>query len=88
MKSLKNVNMNKIKLVVMNEHTLGYVFPEQPKYLHTLHSSILKGSTYPNDGQSIYIGTSDKIRLASLVDFNEFRVSMKGYNDTEYEFIA
>jgi len=26
--------------------------------------------------------------LASLVDFNEFRVSMKGYNDTEYEFIA
>lgn len=78
--------MKKIKLVVMNEHTLGYIFPEQPKYVHILHASILKGSTFPNDGQSVYIGTSDQIRLASESDFNDFRTLMNGYKSNNYEY--
>lgn len=78
----------KIKLVVMNEHTLGYIFPEQPKYLHILHASILKGSTFPNDGQSVYIGRGATIRLASEQDFNDFRVVMNGYKSDEYEYMV
>jgi hypothetical protein len=68
----------KIQLVVMNEHTLGYIFPEQPQSLHILQSSVLRGSTLPNDGQSVVIGSGDTVRLASQQDFNDFRVVMDG----------
>ena len=78
----------KIQLVVMNEHTLGYIFPEQPQSLHILHSSVLRGSTLPNDGQSVTIGSGDDIRLASEQDFNDFGVMMNGYKSDDYEYMV
>ena len=77
----------KTKLVVLNEHTLGYIIPSLPKYVQVLHSSILKGSPYGNWPGSILIGSGDKIRLASSVDFNEYRVSETGFmNPKEYDY--
>ena len=78
--------MERIKLIVINENALGYIFPEQPNSIHLLSTSILKGcswnewSTYPTKG--------NKIRLASEKDFDEYRVSFNGYknNPNEYEF--
>jgi hypothetical protein len=77
--------MDKIKLVVFNEHTLGYILPEQPERVCILHTSILKGS-YLSDSSTIYV-TDGTVRLATEEDFNSFRVSFEGYEqDPNYEY--
>lgn len=79
--------MDKIKLVVFNEHTLGYILPELPNYVQILHASVLRGSTSGLHESSVLIGSLDKIRLAGANDFNMFRVSFKGFNNSEeYEY--
>ena len=54
----------KTKLVVFNEHTLGYILPETPKTLGILHSSILKGACFEVHPKSKHISSIDKVRLA------------------------
>lgn len=77
--------MEKTKLVVFNEHTLGYIMPEQPERVCILHTSILKGS-YLTDGSTIYV-TDGVVRLATAKDFENYRVSMTGFDNAElYEF--
>ena len=72
--------MERIKLVVLNEHTLGYIMPELPNWVQVLHSSILKGAPFEMWPSSKYICSPDKVRLASEKDFNSFRVSFEGYD--------
>lgn len=77
--------MTKIKLVVFNEHTLGYIHPAAPTLVQHLHCSILKGGT--NSSGASIIGSNDKVRLASEKDFDEFRVVFsEGYKNGEYEY--
>lgn len=83
-------NENRIKLVVIDEHTLGYINPDAPTQAYPLQVSILKGGTpsYPfgGAGQPIYL-EDKKVRLASERDFDEYRVSFEGYkNDPAYEY--
>lgn len=73
--------MKQIQLVVFNEHTLGYILPEMPKYVCVLHQSILKGAPFNLHPDSNYISPSDKIRLATEQDFNDYRVSVEGFNN-------
>jgi hypothetical protein len=73
-----------IKLVVFNEHTLGYIFPEYPNTLQVLQPSVLRGSNLPDCGNT-HINKSDNVRLATEQDFIDYRVSFKGYkNNPEY----
>ena len=70
--------MERIKLVVYNEHTLGYILPEQPERVCILHTSILKGS-YLSNSSTIYV-SDGTVRLASEQDFHSFIVSFEGYD--------
>ncbi len=72
----------RIKLVVIDEHTLGYIRPGS-KSAGVLHASVLRGAV--GDGFSIYI-EGKKVRLASAKDFDDYRCSFEGYSEDEYEF--
>jgi hypothetical protein len=77
----------KIKLVVFNEHTLGYILPELPDFVQILHSSILKGAVFSVQQSNFLIGKNDKVRLASKQDFADYRISFEGYEkDSIYLF--
>lgn len=88
-------NAERIKLVVLNEHTLGFIFPrscyegewKDLVYINILHASVLKGAV--NTTGPILVSPLDKVRLASEKDFDNFNVSFKGYdNEQEYEFVT
>lgn len=78
---------NKIQLVVVNENTLGYIFPEYKQTIHVLHASVLKGA-HGGNGSSLQVFMANSIRLASEKDFNDYRVCFDGYknNKNEYEY--
>ena len=63
-----------IKLVVFNEHTLGYIIPQLPKYVQIFRGSILRGATKTCKDGSVMIKSGDKVRLASKKDFDDFNV--------------
>lgn len=74
---------DRIKLVVAEGHTLGYIIPSLPNYLQILKASTLMGSYY-GDG-SIMLPKDH--RLATAQDFQNFNVSSKGFmNPDEYEY--
>ena len=80
----------RIKLVVIDEHTLGYLIPNS-NYAGVLHASVLRGSPVsgsPLSAMNPIPVAFKKVRLASEKDFNDFRVSFEGYkkNKNEYEF--
>ncbi len=79
----------RIKLIVIDNHTLAYLAPNN-NYAYPLASSVIKGSARScplSAMDSIYLTELNKTRLASAKDFDEFRVSFKGYdNKKEYEY--
>ena len=80
----------RIKLVVIDEHTLGYLIPNS-NYAGVLRASILKGAPStcsPLSAMNPILVIFAKVRLASEKDFDDFRVSFDGYkkNKNEYEF--
>ena len=80
------IAMSKIKLVVLEEHTLGYIHPEMPNSVGILHTSILKGSSYNYWTGSVILGNKP-VRLATEDDFTAFRCVFDGYkNDSNYEY--
>jgi hypothetical protein len=76
----------KTRYYVLNEHTLGFVFPHQPHLLSVLAGSVLKGSQYnPLNGPVAIVPGHDQLRPATRADFEEFRVCHKGHLPEEDE---
>lgn len=74
------------QLVVVGEHTLGYINPLQPDRAGILHASILRGS--PCGRLDGYIRLDGRrVRPAREQDFNDYRVSLEGYrHDPNYHW--
>lgn len=82
---IRGMEQQRIKLVVANENTLGYIQPETPNSLCILHASILKGSTFSNTSGSVNLPQNH--RLATKQDFDNFNVFMGSFQNSEmYEF--
>lgn len=80
----------KIKLVVVNENTLGYINPETNNLI-VFRASVTGGKSsrfFSYDNDVFQLNTSDKVRLASAKDFEKYRCSFDGYTLDEYEFAA
>lgn len=78
------MEVEKTKLIVADEHTIGYIIPNS-NMVCILHASVLMGATSYNTPKPIYM--FKKIRLATESDFNNFRVSFQGFNnEKEYEY--
>lgn len=70
-----------VKYLVVNENTLCYdhgVTLAGIPYVGVLGGSIIKGGRHSFDGP-ILISPSDKVRPATLEDFETFHVSPKGH---------
>lgn len=79
--------MDKIKLVVYNEYTLGYIMPDQPDKVCTLVDRVTLGAPFRVMNEPYFIGARDTVRLAGKNDFETFRVSFEGYDNPQmYEF--
>lgn len=79
---------NRIQLVVVDEHSLGYIIPEMPNTFNVLHASILKGSTL-RDSHNYSIDWFKNIRKANEIDFHNYRIvfTENGFgNSNEYDF--
>lgn len=80
------------QLVVIDEHTLGYILPDQDKEsplygAGILHTSVLRGSTLNPMTTGTVLLKGRKVRLATKQDFDDYRVSFQGYeNNPEYEY--
>ncbi len=76
--------MSKIKIVVVNENTLGYIIPEKPNNFNVLSASTLRGSNMSDFGT---YPLPKNTRLATSKDFETYRVFENGYrNDKNYEY--
>lgn len=70
--------MENAKYFVLNENTLCYVIKGGYPFLGVLAGSVIKGGHSPLNG-SICVGSLDKLRPATLADFEAFRVSPRGH---------
>ena len=78
--------LDKIQIVVLNEHTLGYRNAGD-NFICILKSLTLKGANFNESDGRKYLNAGDTVRLATPKDFEEFRISMDGYKqDPRYEF--
>jgi hypothetical protein len=74
----------KPQLIVVNEHTLA-ISRDGVNY-EVLRASILRGATSGIWPEPNILSSLDKVRLASEKDFDDYRVSFKGYNSNDYHY--
>lgn len=65
--------------VVLNENALGYILPDRLGWVNVLAGSVLKGGPNPLDGPVPILSSSDRIRPATVADFEVFRVDPTGH---------
>lgn len=89
---LTTTDMDRIKVIVVNENTLAELIPGKPGRIHVLSARAtkkVKSRFFNYNGQYYFdLWRSDTTRLATEQDFDEYRVLFEGqYNDPEkYEF--
>lgn len=67
------------RYVVKDEHTLGYIYDEQPHLLGVLHGSVIRGGHDWRNGP-VAISSDENLRKATQADFDFYRVCSKGYD--------
>ncbi len=64
------------KYVVLNENTLGYLNEVTPNTMGVLASSVIRGGHLWIDGPVTIVPTVDKLRPATLEDFDAYRIAV------------
>lgn len=59
--------------VVVNEHTLGFYYPAKPSELSVLRALERKGAVWSHLDHLTTLSSLDKVRKATLADFDEYR---------------
>lgn len=80
------MSKQRIKLVVINNCMLGYIYPETPNSAGILAASVIRGAVCASQAIEPKAVEPSEYRLATEKDFDEFNVSFKGYSEQEYEF--
>jgi hypothetical protein len=76
----------RIKLVVIDNHTLGFIFPGS-RVASILHASVLRGATNYGLLAAPICHKGKEVRLATEKDFDDFRVVFGQFaNEQEYEY--
>ncbi len=84
---MSNLGNKKIKLVVINNCMLGYILPGTPNSAGILAASVIRGAVCASQAIEPKAVHPSEYRLATENDFDEFRVSFKGFdNAKEYEY--
>ena len=80
-----NLNEERVQMVVLEEHTLGYLIPSMGNlYLDVLSASVIKGAPSHYGANGDFVSVENKnIRLATEEDFQKFRVQIEGYKMEE-----
>jgi hypothetical protein len=68
------VNAMRVRYIVINEHTLGYLQPPESKFAGILRGSIIKGGdTVQTNG--VIVLSNHTVRDATRADFEEYHVT-------------
>lgn len=82
------VGMNRVKIVVFNEHSLGLIDEDRPKVFQPLREFQSKGAPFYVMLEPHLIGVSDRVRLANSQDFEEYNIDLQQYeNDPIFEYV-
>lgn len=63
-----------VRYVVLDEHTLGYIYGAAPRFMGVLAGSVLRGGHDWRNGPVSITPGDPRIRSATLADFEMFRV--------------
>ena len=74
----------KTKFIVVDEDKFGYVDPRQPNLMCCLASKAGASHSW-KDGMYVIPYDSNRVRPATLADFERFRILFSQWPPTEYE---
>ena len=77
---------NRIKVIVINEHTMGLQRPGRAS-IEILQASVLKGASFQYLPEPTQLNSNDTVRLANENDFNEFRIEFTQYASRPEEYL-
>ena len=82
----RGLNEDVIRLVVLNEEIIGYIYPRRTSYVVALEIKLGRTTSLATSvNKQCMVLLSDKVRLATEQDFDDFHICFDGFrNNTMY----
>lgn len=74
------------RFVVVDENLFGYINPEFPNHVGILATSVIRGSCYSWMDGAVPVPEKG-MRPATRKDFDDFRISPKGYEEDTRHYL-
>ena len=79
--------MSKIQLVIVDEMMFGYIDPKFPNSISVLRGMVTRGWLLGDQPSIVNDSTRRNVRLATVHDFDVYRIAYPQYPIKDYEFI-